>query len=721
MLGRRHIALCAVVAMLGACSPGGAAVSATSSTSAVTTSAPPATSPATATAVSRAASEPTPTTARTTSSTSSASAPVTTSRSSSTAVGTTPTVPAATAATATPAPVPPSPTPAADQSLALLQDSFSLLTEKFFKPLNSKDLLSVAWQAAANETRSEGGHTDVAAPKLSGDPAADLAAFSQQYLQLVAGLPGNHSQVAFRAAQQMVGSLHEQHTYFLTPSEAQQFTQQSSGQSNFVGIGVTINAIAPPFLITDVFPNSPAEKAGIHAGDEIVSANGKVLTAATRDQLTAALAGPVGSTVTIDLKPPSGSTREVTVARQEVYEPLLESRVLADHMCYLQLHSFPFADQVLPDGKTVLQELDADLTTCQQAAVTGWILDLRGDPGGADVERFASRFIADGVLSTSRDRLGATYEMAPTGQLFPQQLPLAVLIDGGSASSSEILASAVQDLHRGIIVGTHSAGIVNGTELMPLPMGAMLGVAVEQLLRDTNGGPLDGHPVVPDVTISAQPPTAEQLAAGTDNQITRAAQALAAGNAKNVVPAVPTPAPLMLTDQALERELGPLLPDNSAVPTTTTTKRVDLTIDTLDGYASENPSLGQAKARAIRLGFRGELIRRYGPVDSPDYTVGIGLYSNATGAHDDLAQVYAPGELQNPTETITVVTPATFGDETVARVGTGPNAGSSELTWRHGAVVFDLQFNGNPGDVPFAKMVAVAKAMEALYKDHPVS
>jgi hypothetical protein len=248
----------------------------------------------------------------------------------------------------------------------------------------------------------------------------------------------------------------------------------------------------------------------------------------------------------------------------------------------------------------------------------------------------------------------------------------------------------------------------------------MLGVAVEQLLRDTNGGPLDGHPVVPDVTISAQPATAEQLAAGTDNQIARAAQALAAGNTQDIVPAAPTPAPLMLTDQALEYELGPLLPDNSAVPTTATTKRVDLTIDTLDGYASENPSLSQAKGRAIRVGFRGELIRRYGPVDSPDYTVGIVLYSTAAGAHDELAQVYAPGELQNPAESITVVSPATFGDETVARVGTGPNAGSTELTWRHGAVVFDLQYNGNPGDVPFAKLVGIAKAMEALYKEHPV-
>jgi carboxyl-terminal processing protease len=620
---------------------------------------------------------------------------------------------------ATPAPVPATATPAADQSLALLQESFTLLTEKFFKPLNSKDLLSVAWQAASDEAKREGGRGDVPAPQLSGNSAADLAAFSQQYLQLVAGLSGNHAQVAFQAALQMAGSLHERHTYFLTPSEAQQFTAQSSGQSNFVGIGVTINAVAAPFLITDVFPNSPAQRAGIRAGDEIVGVGGKTMTAATRDQLTAALAGAADTSVTIDVKPPAGSTSEVTVTRQEVYEPLLESRVLPDHMCYLQLHSFPFADQILPDGKTVLQELDADLTTCQQAGVTGWILDLRGDPGGADVERFASRFIGDGVLSTARDRLGATYEMAPTGKLFPQQEPLAVLVDGGSASSSEILASAVQDLHRGIVVGTHSAGIVNGTELIPLPLGAVLGVAVEQLLRDTNGGPLDGHGVVPDVEVGAVPPSPEQLAAGTDNQITRAAEALATAGPQQAIPPPPTPAPLMLSDQELARQLGPLLPPTSAVPTTTNTKRSDLTVDTLDGYASENPVLGQAKARALRLGFRGEIIRRYGPVDSPDYTAAVALYSTGQGAHDDLAQVYMPGEQENPTESITVVPPATFGDETVARVGTGPNAGSTELTWRHGPVVFDLQYNGNPGDVPFTNMVTVARAMEALFAQHP--
>jgi hypothetical protein len=392
----------------------------------------------------------------------------------------------------------------------------------------------------------------------------------------------------------------------------------------------------------------------------------------------------------------------------------MESRVLPDQLCYIALHNFPFADQILPDGKTILQELDAALTACQQQHVTGWILDLRGDPGGADVDRFASRFIADGVLATSKDRLGSVYQEAPTGHPFPDQLPLAVLIDGGSASSSEILSSAVQDLHRGIVVGTNSAGIVNGTELIPLPLGAVLGVAVEQVLRATSDVPLDGHPVKPDIAVGASPPTAQQLADGYDNQILRAAQALASAT-PSVPHATPTAVPQLLSDTQLAQRLGPLLPDVASVPTKTDTRRADLFIDTPDGYASENPNLAQAKARMLRLGFQGEIIRRYGPTDSPDYTIGIAQYTNALGAHDDMAQVYQPGEQQNPVEQTAVVPPGAFGDETIARIGIGPNAGSSELTWRHGALVFDIQHDGNPGDAPFAQMATVAKTVEVLY------
>jgi len=604
----------------------------------------------------------------------------------------------------------------ADSSLALVQETFTLLTQTFFRPLNSKQLLTTAWSAAAAEARLEGSHANVAAPALTGDSANDLAAFSRQYLQLVGGLSGDHAQVAFSAAQAMTASLHERHTYFLNPQEAKQFTEQSSGQTGLVGIGVTIATSRPPFLISDVVPGGPAQRAGVQLGDEILSVDGSAMANATQDKLSATIRGQAGSTVRLGLKRPNGSTVEVTITRAQVLEPILESRMLAQGVCYLRLHNFPFADQLLPDGKTVIQELDADLQACEQAHVVGWVLDLRGNPGGADVARFAAPFIGDGVLSTSRDRLGATYQMAPEGPLFPDQHPLAVLVDGGSASSSEILASAVQDLHRGIVVGAHSAAVVNATELIPLPLGAELGVAVEQVLRGANGPPLDGTGVTPDIAVNPQQPTAAQLAAGSDNQIDKAAQSVITAAQKPVATPAPIVAdPNLLSDQAISSRFGPLLLPESAVPTQGASKRADILVDTVDGYASESPNLEQAKARAVRLGFEGAILHRYGPADSPTYTISIAAYTGPAGAHDDLARVYQPGEVQNPPEDYPVIPPLTLGDETVARVGIGPNTGAVELAWRRGGVLLDIAHNGNPGDVPLAEMASLAKAIDARY------
>ncbi len=620
--------------------------------------------------------------------------------------------------TPTPGPLPATATPTADASLAVVQQTFLLMMDKFFKPVTSQALLSAAWQGAVQEARSEGVSTAPQRPTLTGDPQADMAAYAQQYEALVKPLSGDHQQIAFAAADAITQSVNERHTYFLTPSQVQQFTASSSGQSGLVGIGVQLAQGQNGFLVADIFPDSPAQKGGMQLGDAITAVNGQNVRNASLAELSAALRGQEGTTVKLDVSHADGSKATLTLTRAQVYEPLLESRVLTPGVCYVRLHQFPMADQLLPDGNTIIQDLDADLTACQQAQVKGWVLDLRGNPGGADVDRFTSRFIAQGVIATSRDRLNARYEMAPEGHLFPQQLPLAVLVDSRSGSSSEILASAVQDLHRGIVVGTHSAGVVNGTELIPLPLNAMLGVAVNQLFRGATDTPLDGTGVTPDVQVSYLPPTASDLAQGLDSQISRAVQEVLS---LQYTPAAATPvASAMLSPAVLQQTLDPLIPAEAAVPATGQAKRVDVLIDTIEAYASGNPDLVQARARALRLGFQGAIIHRYGAVDAPDYTVAISLYASADGAIADMDRIYQPGEAQNPNEDITVQSPVQLGDETAFRIGTGPNAGTVTLNWRHGRVLLQIEHDGTAGEVPADALATLAKAIDAQYAQHPV-
>lgn len=558
----------------------------------------------------RVASVSSPTPALTTASAASPFAPV--ASTVATLLGTTTSSTAATATlgtstafaspTATPAPVPPIGTPTADQSLALVQQTYTLLLTTFVQHLNSQLLLILAWSAAQDEAGREGAHASIAAPDLTGQPAQDLAAFSSQYLALVGGLAGDHAPIAFAAAGAMARSAYNDHTAFLNPAQLLQRKAHFIGRSTTVGLGLQIVPGQAAMLVGAVYPDSPAERAGVKPGDEIVTIGGKTIAGLSLVQANAAIAVAAGTTITLGLKRPDGQAFHVTAMSAPVPIPVLQSRVLAGGVCYLHLYSFPYADQVLPGGKTVLQELDADLETCRQAQVKGWVLDLRDNSGGYDVPRFAARFIADGVVLTARDRLQAVHDLPPVGRLFPEQLPLAVVINGRSASASEIFAAAVQDLHRGVVVGTPSAGLVEGSLFDPLPFGAALQVAVFDALRTSNGQSLDHTGVTPDVLVDAAP-TALQLAAGSDPQIARAMQiVLAAPHAASPTP-MPTEAPgALLSRSALESQLGPLIAPESAAPGRSASEQaVNTVIDTLNGYSTfspGSPDLQQSRARA---------------------------------------------------------------------------------------------------------------------------
>src|SRR5579859_5722519 len=167
----------------------------------------------------------------------------------------------------------------------------------------------------------------------------------------------------------------------------------------------------------------------------------------------------------------------------------------------------------------------------EQAGVSSWVLDLRGNGGGYldGMNEIASRFLPPGSpLLVSHTRGGDSVSRAGRGQHLPAR-PLAVLINAGSASASEILASALQESGRATIVGERSAGVANAANLDALPDGGGLSVTAVQSLSGVDRRPLDGQGVTPDAEIAANP---DDVTTGRDSQLERAENLLRAAVAQ---------------------------------------------------------------------------------------------------------------------------------------------------------------------------------------------
>src|SRR5262249_32979308 len=149
----------------------------------------------------------------------------------------------------------------------------------------------------------------------------------------------------------------------------------------------------------------------------------------------------------------SVSPVQITVVRARFSEPPLTMRVLPEGVCVFRLTTFPVSFVVGPTGRTIGEDWDHYLEQCEQAGGKGWIVDLRGNGGGAALEVAIGRFLPGGPILVEKDRIGGRYEMAADGHLFRVQRPMVVLIDGNSASASEAFASAIQEYKRGVVMG----------------------------------------------------------------------------------------------------------------------------------------------------------------------------------------------------------------------------------------------------------------------------
>lgn len=320
----------------------------------------------------------------------------------------------------------------------------------------------------------------------------DFASEVAQLNQLRAGLSPSATILEFTTA---AAEGLDDYSAFLTADQLREVYSQIEG--NFVGLGVELKAENGALLIVHVIPGSPAERAGIKDQDRIVAVDGKSTAELSTDEAASMLTGAEGSYVRVTVYSPNTEPRVLSIRREHVDVPSLENPRIVDPdfgIAYVRIPAFQ---------KTTARDLETTLWELHRQGMRSLILDLRGNPGGlltASVE-VADKFLTDGDIVSTRGRSPQedfNYQAQYGGTW---RVPLVVLIDGDSASASEIFAAAIKDNNRGIVVGSTSFGKGSVQGIFPLGFaGAGIRLTTAKFYSP-NGVPISHRGVEPHETV----------------------------------------------------------------------------------------------------------------------------------------------------------------------------------------------------------------------------
>lgn len=246
----------------------------------------------------------------------------------------------------------------------------------------------------------------------------------------------------------LLETLEDNHTRYLSPEDQEAAQRSFSGE--YQGIGAEVEDAEGNITIVSPIDGSPAEAAGLQPGDIIRTADGVDLTGMDVSEAAALVRGPAGTAVILEIER-DGDMITVEIVRDVVQLVSASGEILDEGLAYIRLSRF---------GETTDDELNNVLTELLEEDPSGLILDLRRNPGGAlnTTVDIADEFLSEGTVLVERfgDGRERVFESKDGGLV--EDIPMVILIDEGSASASEVLAGAIQDRERGVIIGQTSYG-----------------------------------------------------------------------------------------------------------------------------------------------------------------------------------------------------------------------------------------------------------------------
>ncbi|MEX2375549.1 MAG: S41 family peptidase [Dehalococcoidia bacterium] len=318
-------------------------------------------------------------------------------------------------------------------------------------------------------------------------------------------------------------ALNDPHSTYIDPNTFA--ISRDDFEGAFQGIGATVSRQENYVVIVGTLPDTPAERAGLQPGDMLLAIDGEDAEGWSVERAVLSIRGPRGTTVELRIRRIDGSEETFSLVRDEIAVAsvgtlppggvlLDESGEIVENIAYIRLRQF---------SRTTPDELRAELEAAEARGVIGIIIDVRSNPGGllSETVQIADMFLNEGVVVRQVERSG-TERVASAGPGTVTDLPVVIVQDEFSASGSELLAAALQELGRATVVGTRSFGKGTVNHAVELSNGGAVYVTIARWLTP-DGNQIEGRGVIPDVPIQL---TLEDIEGQRDVSIYRAINVL---------------------------------------------------------------------------------------------------------------------------------------------------------------------------------------------------